>query len=178
MCIFVYICVYTWVCRNHNPYPTLTLTLVFTPDPHLLEVVLHFHVSHHEFSHMRMGDYPELITYAYVWCKICERTPTRPHTHTPTHTYTDATAHTYTHINMQSLSHTHTHTHTHALRAYFAFRTGDDGARDLVGEREGERDGERVRVIVAARIRDMRVQRGCPDLGKILVKPIINTNIG
>ena len=81
-----------------------------------------------------MGYYPELTTYAYVWCEICERTPTRPHTHTPTHPYTDETPHTDTDIHIQLLSH-HTHTHTHALRAYFAFRTSDDCGHDLVGER-------------------------------------------
>ena len=94
--ICVCVCVYTWVWRNHNPYPTLTLTLLFTPDPHLLEVVLHFRVSPHEFSHMRMGYYPELTTYAYM--SGVKYANAHLHAHTPIHlhTYTDTTPHTYT----------------------------------------------------------------------------------
>ena len=84
-----------------------------------------------------MGYYPELITYAYMWCKICERTPAHPHTHTPTQPETYATQYTpITHIQTNPLSHTHTLSHTQALRAYFAFRTRDDGGHGLVGERE------------------------------------------
>ena len=61
-----------------------------------------------------------------------------PHTHTPiyrphtlirTYTYSHTVTHTHTH------THTRTHARTQALRAYFAFRTGDDGAHGLVEER-------------------------------------------
>ena len=74
---------------------------------------MHFRFNPRELPHMRMRYYPELITYAYVWCEICERT--RPHTHTPTRPETYAIPHTDTHIQIQLLSHAHTHTpaHTH-----------------------------------------------------------------
>ena len=60
-------------------------------------------------------------------------------TYTPTLIYrcihTDTHIHTYTHTHTQP--HTQTHTHTQALRAYFAFRTGDDGGHDLGGDEGG-----------------------------------------
>ena len=78
------------------------------------------------------------------------------HAHTPIHLHGQKPMQSHTLIRIYKYSysaththtpaHTHTHTHTHGLRAYFAFRTGDDGGHGLVRERE--------RVMVKVRIRE------------------------